>query len=411
MKPKLRNIEIIQVQGDNGDPLFLVRDQFHITDKMVICPANKYILLLLNFMDGEKTIRDIQTEFVRSTGELIYTDIIEQLCNELSKAYLLDDENFAEYLQKITTEFNESPIRKSSHAGFSYPAEPEEIIKLLNSYFEIVRSEQSHDEEKTYKSIKAIISPHIDFNRGGKSFAYAYNELKKTEPADIYIILGIAHAGGNEKFIGTYKDFETPLGIVKTDKELLKKISENYSGNLFSGEFTHKNEHSIEFQLIFLQYLFGGKHDYKIIPILCSSFHDAILDDKSPMEISEIKSLVESVKNIIKSSEKKICIISGSDLAHVGKNFGDMESMTTEYLTCLELEDKQMLRYVEELNAEDFYNNIKKDKDRRKVCGFPSIYTTLKILEGEANGKLLKYEKAVDKGSDSCVSFASLVFY
>ncbi len=44
--------------------------------------------------------------------------------------------------------------------------------------------------------------------------------------------------------------------------------------DLFDDELTHRTEHSIEFQVVFLQYLLGGRRDFTIVPILVGSFHD-----------------------------------------------------------------------------------------------------------------------------------------
>jgi AmmeMemoRadiSam system protein B len=282
---------------------------------------------------------------------------------------------------------------------------------MLKEFFNSPAGTGQIEQKESSLSLKAIISPHIDFHRGGSCFAYAYKEIAEAKPADVYIILGIAHIGGRGKYIGTKKDFETPLGIVKTDGDFIDKIAKYYCGDLFEDEFVHKSEHSIEFQVIFLQHIFNGKHNFTIVPILCSSFQDAIDENKSPYELEEVKSFVEAVKKTIQESGKRVCIISGSDLSHVGKRFGDEQKMTDEFLDDLEKKDLEMLKYVEDIDTEKFFANIEKDGDNRKVCGFSSIYTTMKILEGEGRGKLLKYEKSVDHKAESCVSFASLAYY
>ncbi len=412
-KPKLRPIEIIQAKNDKGEHFFAIRDYFQLTKEMVVAPAEKGILILLSLFDGTKEIRDIQSEYVRQTGDIIYTEQISGICAELSKAYLLEDDNFQNYMKNEILNFMESPVRKPSFAGSAYPAAKEEIIKFFDSFFPYPEGPGliKTDPEKNDKILKAIIAPHIDFYRGGFCSAYAYKELAENPPADIYIILGVAHLGGGEKFIATNKDFETPLGISKTDKDFIDKIKNNYSGDLFIDEFTHKSEHSIEFQVVFLQYLFNNKHNFTIVPVLCSSFHDAIKDNISPMEIPQVKSFVESVKKAIKDSGKKVCIISGSDLSHMGKKFGDNQKMDSDFIEWLDIVDNEMIDIIKKPDAEMFFHDIKKDNDKRRVCGFPSIYTTLNILENIKEIKLLKYSKDIDEETDSCVSFASIAFY
>ena len=44
----------------------------------------------------------------------------------------------------------------------------------------------------------------------------------------------------------------------------------------FASELAHRGEHSIEFQAVFLRYLYGGRRDFTIVPILASFAHEAL---------------------------------------------------------------------------------------------------------------------------------------
>ena len=50
------------------------------------------------------------------------------------------------------------------------------------------------------------------------------------------------------------------------------------------------------------------------------------------------------------------------------------------------------------------------EQDRRNVCGVPAIYTLLRVVEAK-EGKLLRYEQAVDQAGQSVVSFMAGAFY
>jgi predicted class III extradiol MEMO1 family dioxygenase len=69
-----------------------------------------------------------------------------------------------------------------------------------------------------------------------------------------------------------------------------------------------------------------------------------------------------------------------------------------------------MLGYVEKMDGEGFFSSISRERDRRRVCGFPAIYSMLKTLEAK-EGKLLKYGQAFNPETQSVVTFASLAFY
>ena len=128
----------------------------------------------------------------------------------------------------------------------------------------------------------AVLSPHIDFRRGGPAFAWAYKKLIEESAADLFVILGTAHNPMRNLFALTKKGFDTPLGTVETDRMFVARLASKMSAspvgkdlNLFGDELAHRQEHSIEFQAVFLQSLLGGKRPFQIVPILVGSFHSS----------------------------------------------------------------------------------------------------------------------------------------
>ncbi len=128
---------------------------------------------------------------------------------------------------------------------------------------------------------KAIVAPHIDFHRGGPAYAWAYKPLAESAGADLYILLGTSHCGGRSPYILTPKDFETPLGLVETDREFVQKLQASCAEDCFADEYFHRGEHSLEFQVVLLKYIAHKRAEltgrpekpFKIVPILVSSFH------------------------------------------------------------------------------------------------------------------------------------------
>ena len=53
---------------------------------------------------------------------------------------------------------------------------------------------------------------------------------------------------------------------------------------------------------------------------------------------------------------------------------------------------------------------MRREKDRRKICGFSAIYSLLHLIDAR-EGKLLKYDQSVEPNSQSVVTFASMAFY
>jgi hypothetical protein len=73
-------------------------------------------------------------------------------------------------------------------------------------------------------------------------------------------------------------------------------------------------------------------------------------------------------------------------------------------------EDRDLLKFVEKVDAEGFYHCLCREKDRRRVCGLPPIYILLQSINAR-EGKLLKYSQSMDSATQSAVSFASLAFF
>jgi AmmeMemoRadiSam system protein B len=211
-------------------------------------------------------------------------------------------------------------------------------------------------------------------------------------------------------FCLTRKDFLTPLGRLEADQSLIDGIQSRCPYDLFGDERIHRSEHSIEFQCVFLRYLFPEPHPIKIVPILSGSFHEAIAKGVSPLEVEPIRQFVDALKKTLQTYPTAVCYMASADLAHLGLQFGDAEGMGEYGLRVLEAEDQEMLGWVERLDPEGFYRSIMKDQDRRRICGFPAIYTMLNVMEA-GKGKLLKYGQAFTSETQSVVSFASLAFY
>ncbi len=335
--------------------------------------------------------------------------MIRQVIGELDKNLLLDNSRSRDFIKKLKDDFKNSTIRKDAHAGTAYEADRDKLKEQLDGFFTSAEGPGMPSQFNQTNGLKGVIAPHIDLGCGGPCFAWAYKEIAESSNADLFIILGIAHTGTNNLFVLTDKTFETPFGNVETDKEFLNALQEKNKTDYFEDEFVHRDEHSIGFQAVFLKYLYHQKKNFKIIPILCSSFGEADENETGSGQTHQFKEFISSLKETVKESGKKICIIASVDLAHVGSRFGDNERQDEAYLDKLRSDDTDMLKYIENLDAEGFDNSVQKDHNSRNICGYPAINTLLKVVDAKRS-KLLKYAQHADE-TNSTVSFASMSFY
>ena len=403
--PKLRLIDAFPIEI-SGQQAVCLRDPFNTKNSFV--PREVFDNIVYYF-DGNHSIADIQEIYTQRFGKSDILDMIQQVIEELDNNLLLDNNRSGDFIKKLKDDFRNSAIRKDAHAGTAYEADKDKLKVQLDGFFTSAEGPGMPSQFSQTKGLKGVIAPHIDLGCGGPCFAWAYKEIAESSDAELFIILGIAHTGTKNLFVLTDKTFETPFGNVETDKDFLNSLQKKNKTDYFEDEFIHRDEHSIGFQAVFLKYLYSQKKNFNIIPILCSSFGETDENEIGYGQSSQFGEFASSLKDTIKESGKKICIIASVDLAHVGSRFGDTELQDEAYLDKLRSDDTDMLKYVENLDAEGFNNSIQKDHNSRKICGYPAINTLLNVIDA-SKGKLLKYSQYADQ-TNSTVSFTSMSFY
>jgi AmmeMemoRadiSam system protein B len=187
-------------------------------------------------------------------------------------------------------------------------------------------------------------------------------------------------------------------------------LEEELGKDYFVDEFVHRNEHSLELQVLYLHTLFADKRDIRIVPILCGSFHEIITRNALPQETEELNAFIESLQALIRNDNRRVCLVAGADLAHVGPQFGHSFRATPGVMDEIKAKDLSMLDHVAKGDAEGFFEYIRREDDQRNICGLPPIYTFLRLLD-DAEGKLLNYSQWRDPDGNGAVTFASLAFY
>lgn len=407
--PRLRPLEAFPVE-QQGKTFICLRDPLQVAPAVVITPAAYFILVHL---DGRHGPVDIQEAFCRRFGELLFSEDLRALIDTADRNYLLDNERFRARQRELVQEFRRLAARPPAHAGAVYEQDARALERQLDGYFRSPEGPGPASLDATKAAPRALVAPHIDFHRGGPWYAWAYRELLQSAGADLYVLLGTSHCGGSTPFILTEKDFATPWGPVQTDKEFVRRLQSAAGEDLFADEHLHRGEHSLEFQVVFLKYVAelkkrqGGA--FQIVPILVSSFHAMIESNTPPEKEPLIARFLGALREAIERDARRVCLIAGVDLAHVGAQFGDSERITPAFLRWVEAEDLRLIERLVTLDRAGFFHEVAKDRDRRRICGFAPLYSLLHLLDG-VGGRLLKYRQAFTPETNSAVSFASAVF-
>jgi len=415
LRPRLRPLEIIPI-GPKEEFLLQLRDPQGLGE-VVVLPYGAVVLALL--MDGTRTLAEIQDAFQKRTGVQVALSSLEEIIRRLDDAYLLAGQRSEQYRRAEIERYLGNPIRPASHSGGAYAEEPEALREQLAICFHghggpgpIAAGAHAAD-----RALCGIVSPHVDLHRGGATFAWAYQQVARQSDAELFVIFGTAHSPMQELFCVSRKDFDTPLGVVRTDNAFIDRLAAHLASSvagrqvdLFADELVHRSEHSIEFQTVFLQFVLAGKREFRIVPVLVGSFHDYLAQGSSPEQSPEFQAFVAAMRAVAAEHAGKVCYVSGADLAHIGPRYGDQEPLDEKHLAEQAADDRMLLETVLRNDAAALFRHVAERQDRSRICGLSPMYTMLAVL-GSARGELLKYDQAVEPDGTACVSFASVAFH
>jgi hypothetical protein len=173
-------------------------------------------------------------------------------------------------------------------------------------------------------------------------------------------------------------------------------------------DFAHRSEHSIEFQLLFLQRLFPME-EVPILPILCGSLEPFLLRGMKPLEDPGVARFIDGLGHWLSDSPGGRLLVAGVDLSHAGPKFGD-DAPARSLEEQFRASDKRLLEALDGGDADAFYESVAQDHNRFKVCGFSALWTLLAALPG-VRGKVLDYKIWHEEPTQSAVSFAAVAFH
>jgi hypothetical protein len=398
-KPKLRNVNVQRVTYE-GEPVFLMQETLRLTDAVIVLPQILGPLVIL--CDGKHTIPEIRAALEVRYGLRLPQNIIENLLQQFDQALLLENDTFRQAKQQAIESYRRAPHRQPALAGPSYPADAADLRHMLQGYMENVNGVQLAPATS-----RGIISPHIDYQRGGPTYAQVWaSSAEAVRQAELVIILGTDHNGGLGTITLTRQSYASPLGVVPTDIELVDRLATALGPeNVFADELHHRGEHSIELALVWLQYM-RGDNPCPIAPILVGSFHHFMTGQASLTNEPKFKTFVDLLRD--EMARRRTIVVAAGDLAHLGPAFDGppLDSMGYQQM---EADDIVLMNMLAQGNARGFFNLMQAGQHKRNVCGLSSFYFTLDIL-GQSKGQTIAYDRCpADRSNTSFVSVCGLV--
>ncbi|AGK60390.1 putative dioxygenase [Archaeoglobus sulfaticallidus PM70-1] len=259
-------------------------------------------------------------------------------------------------------------MRRSVVAGLFYPSDSESLKAQIAEY-----TSKNPDD-----SVIACVSPHAGYMYSGRVAGRVHSLLPDVET---YVIIGPNHTGYGSPIAVSVDEWETPLGVVEVDVEFVKAMPHRI---IDIDEIAHREEHSIEVQVPFLQYL---HKDFKIVPICVG-----MQDDETAYEIAQ---------EIIAAKEKlgrEVVVIASSDMHH--------------YLPderCRRL-DEEVIKAIEEMDVRKYFSTI--CRLQASVCGYGVIAVAMNFARHyNAKANLVAYATSGEVANRSnVVGYAGIVF-
>jgi AmmeMemoRadiSam system protein B len=379
-------------------PGCLLRDPFRYTEDVVIVPPP--LVPFLRFFDGAHEEADLVTALLQATGEIGAGDYARGLADSLRRSGFLEDDELERRRRERHRAFADAPRREASHAGVAYPTEPAELTRGLGGYL----AEAGPDEGTCPDEVFAVVAPHVSLEGGWRSYASAYRALPTGAGGRTLVVLGTSHYGEPESFGLTRKPYRTPLGETSVDEAAVSLLMAA-GGAAVEEDYCHAVEHTIEFQVLFLQHLLGPA--VRIVPVLCGPFARATTGGR-PEDDAGVARFLDGLAELAAERGSGLRWILGVDMAHVGRRYGDDLPVEAGRLPVVEERDRRRIDALVAGDADGFWEQVQEHGDDLRWCGASALYSFLRAT-GSPSGALLRYEQwNIDPAS--VVTFGALAY-
>jgi AmmeMemoRadiSam system protein B len=388
----------------HGQQVLVLSDPWGLSDCAVILPAS--LAPVLEMCDGTRDVATLRTVLELRIGLRVGPDYLEKMFIALDKALMIDNEHFAQVYEEAVKKFRTAPSRPPTMADRVYPANSELLEQVLCGYFDGLLPD-AEDMTKAAE-VRGLVSPHIDYQRGGVVYAEVWRRAARAaRAAEVAIILGTNHFNGQKLITLTKQSYSTPWGVLATAGDVVDAVASALGeGEVFAEEFNHRNEHSVEAAAVWLHCLVKDK-GCELVPVLCGSFQRFIEGDGNPGDDDGIARFVEAVRKT--TANRRTLVVAAGDLAHVGPAFGDRYPIDVLEKARLSAADSELMSAIASGYAEGMFQQVKKEGDRRRICGLSAIYLALRLL-GKARGEVTGYAQCpADEQGASVVSICGIV--
>jgi len=255
-------------------------------------------------------------------------------------------------------------VRPAAVAGSWYPGTAGAIRAEVDRYLEAAGDVSAPGR------LIALVSPHAGLRYSGPVAAHGYRLLRGRAPLTV-VLVGPSHrAAFGGVAVQAHGAWDTPLGRVPIDEDVAGALLDAGSGVLEHPD-VHRDEHSLEMQMPFLQRLVA---DLRIVPAMMGS-----------QSRHEVDTFAEALASALAGREDVIMVAS-SDLSHY------------QPAPVANRQDAVVVEQVGHLDAAGLMDRL--ETHENVACGGGPVVAVMKAARalGADQATVLKYADSGDVG-------------
>jgi AmmeMemoRadiSam system protein B len=265
-------------------------------------------------------------------------------------------------------------VRQPAVAGRFYPRDPGELARQVVSLLS-----QGNGKEKI--QAQACVVPHAGYIYSGRVAGAVYSRIALPKR---FLLIGPRHYPYGESLaINTEGAWQTPLGQAPLDADLAAELKREFPA-LREDTVAHRDEHCLEVQLPFLQYLAG---DFRFTPIVIGTVHFPTLVE-----------LGRAIARVLQRQSEPVLIVTSTDMNHY-----EPDDVTRA-------KDSRAIEQMLQLDPAGLYDTVRREDI--SMCGFAAAVVMLTAVRelGARQAELVRYATSGDVSGDrdAVVGYAGL---
>ena len=345
--PRLRPLGLARVSDGR-------REMLLVSDPLGVIPGQPVLsieaLPMLQLLDGTTSLSDITAALMRGSKDLRVAGLVRDFVAQLDELLMLDSPRFRRRSRRCATVTIRSRFDPRRSRATPTRAERAELEAFLDAHFAGATALRGravapaidppaidppaidppakratgppHGPPPPGGVPRAMLAPHLDPRRAGATIAQAMAEIgpEQTQPLRV-VIFGTGHSLLGDLFALTRKHFETPLGKARCDTAFVDRVAARLGESAYRGELAHRDEHSIEFQALYLQRLLK-EHPSRSCRSCAAASTRCSEEGRTPREAPEFERMIDAVSRGRAELGGPTVYVAGVDLSHVGPRFG-----------------------------------------------------------------------------------------